>query len=184
MVCLCEIWAKGRWGGGWGWGGAGKGTGKSMRTRYPLANYPLVSPRNHDKQQKSANWELLYILQRGLSTFLPLCLCSYATKSLHHLERIAARPRIPCLYSGVISFCQEPRKGGFSKGGFCRVQCHGQRDKKYPRILAPAVHLALRAPQPREAYIVQKPRSKNPLFLVLDLVRAPLAGIWDVAQAR
>ena len=21
---------------------------------------------------------------------------------------------------------QEPRKGGFSKGGFCRVQCHGQ----------------------------------------------------------
>ena len=38
---------------------------------------------------------------------------------------------------------QEPRKGGFSKGGFCRVQCHAQGSKKYPSILGPAVHLAL-----------------------------------------
>ena len=63
---------------------------------------------------------------------------------------------------------QEPRKGGFGKGGFCRVQCHGQGKKKFPRILAPTVHLALRAPQPREAYILQKPPSKKNLFLVPD----------------
>ena len=61
---------------------------------------------------------------------------------------------------------QEPRKGGFSKGGFCRVQCHSQGNKKYLGILAPAVHLAPRAPQLREAHILQKPPSKNPLFLV------------------
>ena len=60
---------------------------------------------------------------------------------------------------------QEPKKGGFSKGGFCRVQRHFEGNKKGPRTLAPAVHLALRASQPREAYILQKPPSKNPLFL-------------------
>ena len=47
---------------------------------------------------------------------------------------------------------QEPRKGGFSKGDFCRLQCHAQGNKNI-RALGPAVHLALRAPQPREAYI-------------------------------
>ena len=57
---------------------------------------------------------------------------------------------------------QGPRKGGFSKGGFCRVQCHGQGSKEYPRILAPAVHLAPRAAQPREAYILQSPLLKTP----------------------
>ena len=61
---------------------------------------------------------------------------------------------------------QEPRKGGFSKGVFCRVQCHAQGNKKYPRILGPAVHLALRALQPREVYISAKTPFKNPLLLV------------------
>ena len=61
---------------------------------------------------------------------------------------------------------QEPRKGGFSKGGFCAVQRHSQGNKKYPRIFDPAVRLALRAPQPRKAYLLQKPPSKNPFFLV------------------
>ena len=70
----------------------------------------------------------------------------------------------PVGHPEALQICQEPRKGGFSKGGFCRVQCHGQGNKEYPRILAPAVDLALRAPQPREAYILKKPPSKNPLF--------------------
>ena len=61
---------------------------------------------------------------------------------------------------------QEPRKEGLSKGGFCRVRCHNQGNKKYPRILGPAAHLALRALQPREVYILQKPPSKDSLFLV------------------
>ena len=63
---------------------------------------------------------------------------------------------------------QEPSKGGFRKGGFCRARCHGQGNKNYPRILGPAVHLALRAPQPREAYILAKKLSKSSLFLVPD----------------
>ena len=47
-------------------------------------------------------------------------------------------------------------KGGFSKGGLCRVQCHAQGNKGYPRMLGPAVHVALRAPQPREACVFAK----------------------------
>ena len=56
--------------------------------------------------------------------------------------------------------------GGFSKGGYCRVECHAQGNKKCPMILGLAVHLALRAPQPREAYTLQKKPSKTPPFLV------------------
>ena len=33
--------------------------------------------------------------------------------------------------SNTLCFSQEPRKGGFSKGGFCRVQCHDQGNKYY-----------------------------------------------------
>ena len=55
---------------------------------------------------------------------------------------------------------------GFSKGGFCRVRCHSQGNKRYPSILGPTAHLALRAPLPREAYIFAKPPSKKPLSLV------------------
>ena len=47
---------------------------------------------------------------------------------------------------------REPRKGGFSKGGFCRVECHTQGNKKDPKMSGPAVHLAPRAPQPRETF--------------------------------
>ena len=47
---------------------------------------------------------------------------------------------------------QEPRKGGFSKGGFCRVQCHAQGNKKYPGALGPAVHLALYQKYPQHCW--------------------------------
>ena len=60
----------------------------------------------------------------------------------------------------------EPRKGGFSKGGFCRTQCHTPGNKKYPRILGPAVHLALKIGTAKEAYLLQKPPSRNPLFFI------------------
>ena len=46
------------------------------------------------------------------------------------------------LSRNCVVVAQSP-KGGFSKGSFCRVQCHGQGNKKHPRIVAPAVHLAL-----------------------------------------
>ena len=66
-------------------------------------------------------------------------------------------------------YLQGPRKGGFSKGGFCRVQCHGQGNQKCPRILGPAVHLAPRAPQSQaRRTFLQNPPSKNSLRLVLD----------------
>ena len=92
-------------------------------------------------------------------------------------------PRRPCVLCAAIQIArlasihlafgpsgsQEPRKGGFSKGGFCRVERDAQGNNKYPRILGPAVHLALRVAQPKEAYILQKPPSKNPLFLAIEL---------------
>ena len=63
-------------------------------------------------------------------------------------------PSVP--KSSYLQEIQEPRKGGFSKGGFCRVERHAQGNKTYPKILGSAVYLALRAPQPREAYIFAK----------------------------
>ena len=82
-------------------------------------------------------------------------------KNSPHNSFQTSRPDLPAKVRGG----QEQRQGGLSKGGFCRVQCHGQGNQKYPRILAPAVHLALRAPHPRQAYILQNPPSKSPLFL-------------------
>ena len=65
----------------------------------------------------------------------------------------------------------EPRKRGFSKGGFCRVQCHGQGNKKFPRILAQQYigHLERHSQERRTS--LQKPPSKKPLFLVPDSYR-------------
>ena len=54
------------------------------------------------------------------------------------------------------------RKGGFSKGGFCRVQGHAQGHKKIPEGI---VHLALTVSRPREAYIFAKTPLKT-RFLV------------------
>ena len=42
---------------------------------------------------------------------------------------------------------QEPRKTGFSKGGFCRVQCRGQGNRKYPRDF---LEEGKRPPPPRQ----------------------------------
>ena len=64
------------------------------------------------------------------------------------------------------------RKGCFSKGGFHRVECRAQGNKKYPRILGPAVHLELRAPQPREAYILKKSLLKKPFAWFLSYLRS------------
>ena len=76
------------------------------------------------------------------------------------------RPQNNLSFARISWKSQELRKGGFSKGSFCRVQCHGQGNQEYPRILAPAVDLALRAPQPREAYMLQTPLLKKTFFLV------------------
>ena len=57
-------------------------------------------------------------------------------------------------------------EGGFSKGGFCGIQCHAQANKNYPRILDTAVHLhSQHHSQERRAFL-QKPPSKDPLVLV------------------
>ena len=61
-----------------------------------------------------------------------------------------------CKWQAGSQLCQEPRKGGFSKGGFCRFQGHAKGHEKCPRALGPAAHWALTASQPREAYIFTK----------------------------
>ena len=43
---------------------------------------------------------------------------------------------------------------------------------KYPRMLGPAVHLALKTGTAKEAYILQKPPSRNPLFFIQKNPRA------------
>ena len=60
--------------------------------------------------------------------------------------------------------CQEPRQGGFGKGGFCRIQCHPRANKDYTKVLGSAAHLAFRVPQPREAYMFAKTSFQKPPF--------------------
>ena len=50
-----------------------------------------------------------------------------------------------------------------------------QGNKKYPRILGPGVHLALRVPQPREAYILQK-KNPRPVYGTLPTLPQPLSN--------
>ena len=68
---------------------------------------------------------------------------------------------------------QEPRKGGFGKGGFCRVECHAQGNKKYPRILGSAAHLAvaLRAPLPRGVHFCKREKPSNTFGVRQNLLR-------------
>ena len=63
---------------------------------------------------------------------------------------------------------QEPRKGETQRG-FPQSRASRPRNRKIPSTLGPAVHLALRAPQPREGYILAKTPSKKNPFLVPDL---------------
>ena len=61
------------------------------------------------------------------------------------------------------------KKGGFSKGGFCRVQCHGQGNKNtqgyWPQHY---IWHSERHIQARRTFC-KSPPSKNPLFLVPDV---------------
>ena len=57
---------------------------------------------------------------------------------------------------GFCHLIRNQEKGVLSNGAFGRVQCHAQGNRKYARIMVPAVHLAFRAPQPREAYTFAK----------------------------
>ena len=47
-------------------------------------------------------------------------------------------------------------------------QCHAEDHKECPKTLDPAVHWALRAPQPGETHIFAKTPSKNRLLLVAE----------------
>ena len=71
---------------------------------------------------------------------------------------------MPALNRGSWWVVLEPRRGDFGEGGFCRIQRHTQEKEEYPRILEPAVHLALRVPQSREAHILAKTSLKKTLF--------------------
>ena len=58
------------------------------------------------------------------------------------------------------------KKRGFSKGGFCRVQCHGQETKSTQGYWAQQyIWHSERHSQERRIFL-QKPPSKKPLFLV------------------
>ena len=65
---------------------------------------------------------------------------------------------------------QEPRKGGFSKGGFCRIQCHAQGNKRIPKdIGGPSSTFGTQsATAKRGVHSYKNPPSKKPLFLASD----------------
>ena len=74
-------------------------------------------------------------------------------------------------------------KGVLAKGGFFRIQRHAQGHKKYPRILGPAVHLALRAPQPRSEEGNPPKKSTQNTKRTSFSEQFPL-GSWLVSQGR
>ena len=51
--------------------------------------------------------------------------------------------------ASLFVWIQELRKGGFSKGGFCRIRCHPQETKTLSRALGSSLHSGLGAPQSR-----------------------------------
>ena len=133
---------------------------RRRRCQWEVVGEPLQNPQALDAGLGWAAKPLQTSVRQSISVSLGL---AQGTNTSTHNPNFGP-PTLPPTST------QKPRQWGFSKGGFCRVHCHGQGNKKYPRILGPAVHLALRAPKPREAYILQKPHSKNPLFLVPDLL--------------
>ena len=57
-----------------------------------------------------------------------------------------------------------------------------RKEEKHPRMLGPAVHLALRAPQPREAYILQNPLLKTPFSWFLIYLISECSLLWSRVQ--
>ena len=105
-----------------------------------------------EQSKQHTYWDSLAILQGSFGPFA----CKVAKR---------VRNEFPDpLGSGAPKKHQEPRKGGFSKRGFCRVERHAQGNKKCPKGFGPAVNWTHRSPQPREAYVFAKTLLK-PLFL-------------------
>ena len=107
-------------------------------------------------------------VQNDPPKFLPKLLPIYHSMSCHgscgrNLK--ISSPRASGAWGAQQKF-RNQEKGVLAKGVSVKTSVTAKETKKYPRILAAAVHLALRAPQPREGCILQKPPSKNPLFLV------------------
>ena len=67
-------------------------------------------------------------------------------------------------------FRSQEEKGVLAKGASETPASRAQEDKPMLRDVAPAVHVALREPQPEEAHILRKPPSKKP----------PSLGSWAV----
>ena len=65
---------------------------------------------------------------------------------------------------------QEPRKGGFSKGGFCRVQCHAQGDKNYPGGIGPSSTVGTQSATAKSGvHFCKNPLLKTPLTCFLNV---------------
>ena len=60
---------------------------------------------------------------------------------------------------------QKPREGGFSKGGLCTIQFHGQ-ETKIPKNIGPSSTFGTQSAAAKRGVHFCKPPSKNPLFFV------------------
>ena len=112
------------------------------------------------------NWPFFGLVCRGLKERIPLSEDLFTASARGHvnrevqtvIERMAKKGLPRQVSRGV--WKQDPREGGFSKGGLCRIQL--------PRALCPAAHFALKVPQPREAYDL----AKTPFY------KPPCLGSW------
>ena len=71
---------------------------------------------------------------------------------------------------GGLPIARNEEKGVLAKRVYGESSVMPKETQKKLRILGTAVHLALRAPQPREVYIFAKPPSKNPLSWFLNMI--------------
>ena len=133
----------------------------------------LLSPRKNGLTSLFKEVRVLKVTQAAPCTYSPFVMLSCVSRPgqlQHSLE--CATTTLALLYDVRLAIfgwraqvTSGTKRGGLAKGVFCKMQCHAQGPTKKQRALCPAVHLALKAPQPREARtILQKPPPNNPFL--------------------
>ena len=84
----------------------------------------------------------------------------------HRQDRAFGKPCLCPLPKRVGFQVRRQEKGHFSKGGFCRIQCHSQSKQKIPKGIGPSSTFGTQsATVERGGHVCNNRLSKNPLFL-------------------
>ena len=74
-------------------------------------------------------------------------------------------------------FKHKPRKGGFSKGGFCKVQCHAHGNKKMPKDIGPSSTFGTQSVTAKRGIpLCRNPLLKTPFSWFLNISNTNICG--------